>query len=118
MAQTPRCSKRLAAQPLNMAIRASKKGEVLAMKKLGIITHDHEAGQVTDKEFDKFLVTTMQPCHFAALRDIFSTANNLTDEELLQITSQAGSGMQHRLNAHGSLTYGCKVSWIRTTITC
>lgn len=82
----------MANKPLNTAVRPSKKGEVLAMKKLGIITQEHEAAQVTDKEFDKFLATTMQPRHFATLRDIFPIANNLTDHELLQITSQAGGG--------------------------
>lgn len=87
--QTPRRSSRLAAQPLNTAVRASKKGEILAMKKLGIITQDHEAAQITDKDFDRFLVSTMQPRHFAALRDIFPAANGLTDQELLLLTSQA-----------------------------
>nr|TKV92775.1 hypothetical protein SEVIR_9G182400v2 [Setaria viridis] len=84
-----RRSSRLAAQPLNTAVRASKKGEILAMKKLGIITQDHEAAQITDKDLDRFLVSTMQPRHFAALRDIFPAANGLTDQELLLLTSQA-----------------------------
>lgn len=67
----PRRIARLASQPLNTTVRPSKKGEVLAMKKLGISTKDDEAKHVTEAVFDKFLKTTMQQRHFDAPRDIF-----------------------------------------------
>nr|XP_034570132.1 uncharacterized protein LOC117834714 [Setaria viridis] len=47
---TPRRSGRLAKQTLNATVRPSKKGEVLAMKKLGIISREGEAEQV--RNFD------------------------------------------------------------------
>lgn len=62
------------------------------MRKLGIITHNEEAGRVTGKEFDRFLVTTMQPRHFAALRDIFPAGKELTDDELLMMRNAITNG--------------------------
>lgn len=58
------------------------------MKKLGVISNDAEADSITSKEFDKFLSSTMQPQHFAAVRDIFPLANGLSDDQLLQIACQ------------------------------
>lgn len=77
-AQSPRRSTRLATNALNSAIRPSKKGELLTMKKLGILTQEHQTTSAADKDFNKFLTTTMKPCHFAAFRDIFPAANNLS----------------------------------------
>lgn len=82
-----RRSGRLAKQALNIAIRPSKKGEVLAMRKLGIIPADGDIEHA--RNFDKFIATTMQPAHFEALRDFFPAARELTDNDLLQIAGQA-----------------------------
>nr|TKW15366.1 hypothetical protein SEVIR_5G233400v2 [Setaria viridis] len=88
-APTPRRSGRLANQALNSTVRPSKKGEILVMKKLGVVPREQDAEQVSTAEFDKFLHSTMQPKHFAALRDIFPAANALSDDELMRITSLA-----------------------------
>jgi hypothetical protein len=86
---TPRRSGRLASQPPSaVPVRPSKKGEILAMKKLGIISRDDEAELANVRDFDKFLVSAMQPRHFAALRDIFPAANALPNAELRLITNQ------------------------------
>lgn len=61
------------------------------MRKLGIISNDDDANCAAAAEFDKFLNTTVQPRHFAALRDIFPAANALSDADLMQIASQAGT---------------------------
>lgn len=92
-ASTPRRSGRLANQALNSTVRPSKKGEILVMKKLGIVPREQDTEQVSAAEFDRFLRSTMQPRHFAALRDIFPAANTLSDDELMRITSQAGGAV-------------------------
>lgn len=92
-APTPRRSGRLANQALNSTVRPSKKGEILVMKKLGVVPREQDAEQVSTAEFDKFLHSTMQPKHFAALRDIFPAANALSDDELMRITSLAGGAV-------------------------
>nr|TKW22727.1 hypothetical protein SEVIR_4G247100v2 [Setaria viridis] len=58
------------------------------MRKLGIIDHDADADHAAAKDFDKFLKSRMQPRHFAALRDIFPLANDLTDDQLMQTASR------------------------------
>lgn len=45
MMNTPRRSDRLASKPLNVAVRPSRKGEILAMKKLGVISNDARRGR-------------------------------------------------------------------------
>lgn len=50
-----------------------------------------DADHVAAKDFDKFLRSTMQQQHFAALRDIFPLANDLTDDQLMQIAASAGT---------------------------
>lgn len=59
------------------------------MKKLGVISQDAEGDCVTPCDFDKFLHSAVQPEHFAALRDIFPLANELSDHELMQIAGRA-----------------------------
>lgn len=59
------------------------------MKKLDILPHDAEGECMTPSNFDKFLHSTVQPEHFAALRDIFLLANELSDCELMQIAGRA-----------------------------
>lgn len=87
----PRRSGRLANQALNALVRPSKKGEVLAMRKLGIIAPDEELHHQAAKEFDRFIAAAMLPQHFAALRDIFPAARLLSDDELRTAAQQAAS---------------------------
>ncbi|CAN6315049.1 unnamed protein product [Urochloa humidicola] len=90
VAPLPRRSGRLAAQALNLTVRPSKKGEVLAMRKLGYTHKDEQAAQAASAEFDKFLKLPMQKKDFAALRDMFPLAKLLTDVELVAAVTQAG----------------------------
>ncbi|KAF8658860.1 hypothetical protein HU200_059354 [Digitaria exilis] len=85
-------SGRLANQPINQAIRPSKKGEVIAMKKLGFLggnaTHDIEDAC---KEYKRFFTEVVDMRNFPALRDLLPAARDLTDEELLEAARQAGA---------------------------
>nr|XP_034579445.1 skin secretory protein xP2-like isoform X1 [Setaria viridis] len=85
----PRRSGRLASRTVNALVRPSKKGEILAMRKLGIISREEELHQEAAKDFDRFLVTAMRPQHFAALRDIFPAARELSDDDLRMVAQQA-----------------------------
>lgn len=75
-----RRSDRLAKEALNMTVRPSKKGEILAMKRLGFTGN---AGGKARKEFQRFFGGIVDIQNFPALRDLFPAARELSDEELL-----------------------------------
>lgn len=85
----PRRSSRLSAQPLNMTVRPSKKGEVLAMMRLGFISRMGAADDNVRREYDRFFNSIVDIKNLPALRDLFPAARDLSDEELLAAAAQA-----------------------------
>ncbi|KAF8674304.1 hypothetical protein HU200_048128 [Digitaria exilis] len=93
-AATPslRRSSRLAGQPLNISVRPSKKGEILAMKRLGFLHPGNtDAANINDAQakFDHFFNAIVDVKNFQALRDLFPAARGLSDEELLAAAQRA-----------------------------
>ncbi|CAO2166201.1 unnamed protein product [Urochloa humidicola] len=82
-----RRSARLANEVLNSTVRASKKGEVLVMRKLGLCPEDPTAGQPR-QELAAVFKGPLDASSFAALRDIFPAANALTDADLMALGTQ------------------------------
>lgn len=85
-----RRSRRLAKIETTCNVRPSKKGEVLLMRKLGFASADmpitREAQDMYAQLFDRPLSTE----HLASIRDLFPTAESLSDEELSMALLQAG----------------------------
>nr|CAB3452379.1 unnamed protein product [Digitaria exilis] len=78
-------------QPLNLTIRPSKKGEILAMKHLGFLDErESSTSMINDarREFDRFFNEIVDVKNFPALRDLFPVARGLSDEELLAAVQQ------------------------------
>nr|CAB3463346.1 unnamed protein product [Digitaria exilis] len=93
-APTPglRRSGRLASQPLNLTVRPSKKGEILAMKKLGFLeAGSNNNGDIDDarKEFDRFFGEVTDIKNFPPLRNLLPAARGLSDDELMAAARQA-----------------------------
>nr|CAB3470701.1 unnamed protein product [Digitaria exilis] len=93
-APTPslRRSGRLASQPLNLTVRPSKKGEILAMKRLGFLeATTNNNGNIDDarKEFDRFFKEIVDTKNFPALRDLLPAARELNDDEPMTAARQA-----------------------------
>nr|CAB3453806.1 unnamed protein product [Digitaria exilis] len=89
-----RRSGRLAAQPLNLTVRPSKKGEILAMKRLGFLCNGSRNDsdiEAVRKEFDCFFKETMDVKNLSALRDLLPAARVLTDEELMTAVRHAST---------------------------
>lgn len=89
-----RRSGRLAKDPLNLAVRPSKKGEILTMQRLGFLGNNPGATVDVDnarKEYDRFFNDTLGVKNFPALRDLLPAARGLTDEELLAAVQHAGT---------------------------
>nr|CAB3486214.1 unnamed protein product [Digitaria exilis] len=86
-----RRSSRLAKQPLNLTVRPSKKGEVLAMKRLGFITSGCTDLEGARKELTRFFTETVDIQNFPALRHLLPAARHLTDEELQEAVQQASA---------------------------
>ncbi|KAG2590488.1 hypothetical protein PVAP13_5NG059740 [Panicum virgatum] len=75
-----RRSSRIANQ--NSAVRPSKRGEAVLMRKLGVLPDGH---QVTDEARNKYCKLFDKPLsnkHLAAIRDLFPAAQALSDEVL------------------------------------
>jgi hypothetical protein len=91
-----RRSGRLANKPLNSTVRASKKGDVLIMHKMGLCTADGQAlasGQPRPQLAPMFVGVPLDAQCFASLRDISPTANALSDADLLAATQAARQGL-------------------------
>ncbi|CAN6172135.1 unnamed protein product [Urochloa humidicola] len=86
-----RRSTRLAAKPLNSSVRASKKGEVLVMRKLGICMNDDDSGQ--RQQLAEVFRGPLDTSHYASLRDIFPAARALSDAELHAAAMQASQAV-------------------------
>lgn len=89
-APSTRRSERLANQSLNLTVRPSKKGEVLAMKRLGFLGNEGNNLEQCRKEFDLFFTKLVDIKNFPAIRDLLPAARELSDEELLAAAHQAG----------------------------
>nr|CAB3495640.1 unnamed protein product [Digitaria exilis] len=90
----PRRSDRLASNPLNLTVRPSRKGEVLAMKRLGFLgsqTRDDSIVEAARKEYHQFFTETMDISNFPALRDLLPAARALPDDELMAAVRHAGT---------------------------
>ncbi|CAN6171142.1 unnamed protein product [Urochloa humidicola] len=85
----PRRSTRLAGKTLNSSVRASKKGEVLVKRKLGLCSDDGSSEQELASVFRGPLETS----HYASLRDIFPAARALSDTELVAAAMQASQAV-------------------------
>ncbi|CAO2186369.1 unnamed protein product [Urochloa humidicola] len=85
----PRRSERLANQPLNSSVRASKKGEVLVMRKLGLCQAEGATILGLKPELKAIFTGPLDKTHFAAIRDIFPAANALSDADLMALATQA-----------------------------
>ncbi|CAN6314316.1 unnamed protein product [Urochloa humidicola] len=84
----PRRSNRLASQPLNSSIRASKKGEVLVLRKLGW-RPDEGGSSDSRQKLASVFADNLDISHFASLRDIFPAARALSDADLMAAAIQA-----------------------------
>ncbi|CAN6345196.1 unnamed protein product [Urochloa humidicola] len=85
---TPRRSSRLASKPLNTTVRASKKGEVLVLRKLGLRPDDDNSTD-TSRQLASVFHGPLDTTHFVSLRDIFPAARALSDMELMAAAAQA-----------------------------
>nr|TKW35688.1 hypothetical protein SEVIR_2G391450v2 [Setaria viridis] len=84
----PRRSGRLAKQTLNSTVRASKKGEVLVMRKLGLCSTD---GPVPDQPHPQLASIFQRPLdakYFCAIRDIFPATQALSDDDVRAVAVQ------------------------------
>lgn len=89
-----RRSGRLAQETLNLTVRPSKKGEILAMKRLGFIGKGGCSIDDARREFERFFSKIVDIQNLPALRDLFPAARELSDEELLAAARQAGVVVQ------------------------
>jgi hypothetical protein len=83
-------------KPLNSTVRASRKGEVLVMHKMGLCKADGQAlasGQPRPQLAPVFAGAPLDAQYFASLRDMFPAANVLSDADLLAATQAARQGM-------------------------
>nr|CAB3498747.1 unnamed protein product [Digitaria exilis] len=88
-AKSLRRSTRLADQPLNSTVRASKKGEVLLMRRLGLHAKDDHRGSERSKELASIFKGPLDDHYFAALRDIIPAARALSDTDILDAAALA-----------------------------
>ncbi|KAF8733313.1 hypothetical protein HU200_014917 [Digitaria exilis] len=88
-----RRSSRLASQPINLTVRPSKKGEILAMKRLGFLDTNTGGNNIDTarKEFTRFFNDIVDIKNFPALRDLLPAARGLDDEELMATIQQASA---------------------------
>ncbi|CAO2044229.1 unnamed protein product [Urochloa humidicola] len=78
-----RRSRRLVNQPLNATVRASKKGEVLVMRKSGLCPVENPTPEQVHQELAAVFKGPLDPCDFAAIRNIFPAAKALSDADLM-----------------------------------
>ncbi|CAO2161977.1 unnamed protein product [Urochloa humidicola] len=83
-----RRSKRLTNQPLNSTVRASKKGEVLVMRKLGLLPDDPSGTGPLHPELASVFRGPLDTSSFAAMRDMFPAARALSDADLRAVAMQ------------------------------
>nr|CAB3469678.1 unnamed protein product [Digitaria exilis] len=89
----PRRSSRLPSQPLNVSVRPSKKGEILAMKRFGLLPEGVNSGAAIDKageKLDNFFDDIIDVKNLPALRDLFPAARGLSNDEMVAAARQAG----------------------------
>lgn len=92
-AKSVRRSARLANQPLNSTVRASKKGEVLVLRKLGLLTNDtRQDGEFCQKELASIFTGPLDDHYFQALRDIIPAAQALSDADIINVAALASGG--------------------------
>lgn len=72
-------------------MRPSKKGGVLAMKRLGFITAGCTDMEGARKEFTRFFTEKVDIQNFPALRDLLPAARDLADDELQEAVQQAST---------------------------
>lgn len=72
-------------------MRPSKKGEILAMKRLGFVGIGSNNPEEARKEFDHFFNKMVDIQNFPAVRDLFPAARELSDDELLAAARHACS---------------------------
>ncbi|CAN6271947.1 unnamed protein product [Urochloa humidicola] len=87
-ATPPRRSVRLANQPLNSTVRASKKGEVLVLRKLGLLPADPTSAGSLHPELASVFRGPLDTSTFAAMRDMFPAARALSDADLRAVAMQ------------------------------
>ncbi|CAN6356795.1 unnamed protein product [Urochloa humidicola] len=87
-ATPPRRSVRLANQPLNSTVRASKKGEVLVLRKLGLLSGDPTGAGSLHPELASVFRGPLDTSTFAAMRDMFPAARALSDADLRAVAMQ------------------------------
>jgi hypothetical protein len=89
MASPLRRSERIAKQPIS-TVRASKKGDMLVMRKLGECVAS-EPPAVNDQDLAVVFTGPLNSDYFSAMRDILPGARALSDAELMAAVRQATS---------------------------
>ena len=80
--QPQRRSTRIASQPLHSAVRPSKRGEAVLMRKLGVLAAGEQPTDEARKKYFKLFDKPLDKKQLAATRDLFPAAQTLSDEEL------------------------------------
>ena len=80
--KSQRRSNRIANQPLNSSVRPSKRGEVVLMRKLGILADGDPVTNDAKTKLDKLFDKPLEKKQLDAIRDLFPVAQALSDEEL------------------------------------
>jgi hypothetical protein len=72
----------LANQPLNATVRASKKGEVLAKRKLGLLLANGSGAGCHHLELASIFTGMLEADRFAAMRDMILAARALSGHDM------------------------------------
>lgn len=93
--KAPRRSTRLASQPGYSTVRASKRGELLVMRKLGLYSADdlRQDDSLRQKELASIFTGPLDDHYFAALRDIIPAAQGLSNADILEAAVLASSAV-------------------------
>ncbi|CAO2199130.1 unnamed protein product [Urochloa humidicola] len=83
-----RRSRRLANQPANSTVRLSKKGEMLVMRKLGLLPADPSGVGFLHPELASVFRGPLDDSSFEAMRDMFPAARALSDADMRAVAMQ------------------------------